>query len=279
MPLFTNISGVNIYGGNFHDVAGNMNIQNNQQLQDCALWLQGVVGESHDALERPSTSQHGVELEDTHGGLSLSGVARNSRQTGTGRPVPYDVSFRHQPRSQRWRPPDRSSNGHVDNRPNCNARARLSHFCNVNAPGGDFGSNNGELNSYGSPRAGDFEYLEPGTNIHGGTFIGGNVNNGETGLHILYRSVSLEAMHDSADNDAQPKCHPETRTKMLEKLYNWCIGLEWSDASGRKSEDSDGESEDSEDSERESEDSERELYPEEDSPFIKVFHQENLFQN
>ncbi|KAJ7234995.1 hypothetical protein C8J57DRAFT_1089385 [Mycena rebaudengoi] len=28
-------------------------------------------------------------------------------------------------------------------------------------------------------------------------------------------------MHDSTDNDAQPKCHPETRTKMLEKLYNW----------------------------------------------------------
>ncbi|KAJ7195857.1 NACHT domain-containing protein [Mycena rebaudengoi] len=80
--------------------------------------------------------------------------------------------------------------------------------------------------------------------IHGGTFIGGSVNNGETGvfvqqinicaplngcagLQILYRSVSPEAMHDSMDNDAQPKCHPETRTKMLEKLYNWCIVSEW----------------------------------------------------
>ncbi|KAJ7245761.1 hypothetical protein C8J57DRAFT_1190748 [Mycena rebaudengoi] len=45
---------------------------------------------------------------------------------------------------------------------------------------------------------------------------------------MLYRSVSLEAMHDSADNDAQPKCHPETRTKMLEKLHNWCIVSKWS---------------------------------------------------
>ncbi|KAJ7248350.1 hypothetical protein C8J57DRAFT_1724212 [Mycena rebaudengoi] len=71
---------------------------------------------------------------------------------------------------------------------------------------------------------------EPGRSIHGGTFIE-NVNNivqtGDTGLHILYNNVSLEAIHDSADNDAQPKCYPETRTKMLEKLYNWCIASEW----------------------------------------------------
>ncbi|KAJ7245778.1 hypothetical protein C8J57DRAFT_1082146 [Mycena rebaudengoi] len=70
-----------------------------------------------------------------------------------------------------------------------------------------------------------------GVNIHGGTFyeIGGDMhleNNQQ--LAMLYRSVSLEAMHDSADNDAQPKCHPETRTKMLEKLYNWCIKSKWS---------------------------------------------------
>ncbi|KAJ7266524.1 hypothetical protein C8J57DRAFT_1015198, partial [Mycena rebaudengoi] len=47
-------------------------------------------------------------------------------------------------------------------------------------------------------------------------------------LHMLYHSVALEAMHDSADNDIQPKCHPETRTEMLEKLHNWCTVSEWS---------------------------------------------------
>ncbi|KAJ7209924.1 hypothetical protein C8J57DRAFT_1200738 [Mycena rebaudengoi] len=62
--------------------------------------------------------------------------------------------------------------------------------------------------------------------------VGGNDNNvvqsWDTALQILHHSVSLEAMHDSADNDAQPKCHLETRTKMLAKLYNWCIASEWS---------------------------------------------------
>ncbi|KAJ7229255.1 hypothetical protein C8J57DRAFT_1583454, partial [Mycena rebaudengoi] len=48
---------------------------------------------------------------------------------------------------------------------------------------------------------------------------------------MLYHSVALEAMHDSADNDIQPKCHPETRTKMLEKLHNWCTASEWSSVS------------------------------------------------
>ncbi|KAJ7248303.1 hypothetical protein C8J57DRAFT_1672739 [Mycena rebaudengoi] len=65
-----------------------------------------------------------------------------------------------------------------------------------------------------------------GVNIHGGNFY--DLNHG-SGLHVLYQNVSLEAMHDSADNDAQPKCHPETRTKLLKKLYSWCIASEWSE--------------------------------------------------
>ncbi|KAJ7262570.1 hypothetical protein C8J57DRAFT_1183979 [Mycena rebaudengoi] len=78
---------------------------------------------------------------------------------------------------------------------------------------------------------------ERGTSINGGTFIGGNVNNvvqgGDTGLQILHREVSesLQAMHDSRDSYAQPKCHPDTRTEMLEKLYNWCITSEGFDGS------------------------------------------------
>ncbi|KAJ7902295.1 hypothetical protein B0H13DRAFT_760625 [Mycena leptocephala] len=74
---------------------------------------------------------------------------------------------------------------------------------------------------------------EPTTTIDGGTFIGGNVNNvyrsGETGIHILHRAVALEAMHDSADSYPQPRCHPETRSKMLDKLWNWAIKSEWSE--------------------------------------------------
>ncbi|KAJ7845482.1 hypothetical protein B0H13DRAFT_2409730, partial [Mycena leptocephala] len=66
------------------------------------------------------------------------------------------------------------------------------------------------------------------TSISGGTFIGGNVNHighhGETGLHILHRAIAGDAFHDSAERHPQPRCHPETRTEMLDKLWNWTCG-------------------------------------------------------
>lgn len=52
-----------------------------------------------------------------------------------------------------------------------------------------------------------------------------NVNHhwrGETGIDILHRAAAFEALYDSADSYPQPRCHPETRTEMLDKLYNWC---------------------------------------------------------
>ncbi|KAJ6471473.1 hypothetical protein C8R45DRAFT_836390, partial [Mycena sanguinolenta] len=35
---------------------------------------------------------------------------------------------------------------------------------------------------------------------------------------------ALAAIHDSAESFPQPKCHPDTRTKMLEYLYEWAVG-------------------------------------------------------
>ncbi|KAJ7483570.1 hypothetical protein FB451DRAFT_1393659 [Mycena latifolia] len=66
---------------------------------------------------------------------------------------------------------------------------------------------------------------EPTTNITGGTFIGGNVNqtqrHGEAGLHILHRVSAGDAFHDSAERFPQPQCHPETRKDILDELWNW----------------------------------------------------------
>ncbi|KAJ7436947.1 hypothetical protein FB451DRAFT_1152909 [Mycena latifolia] len=67
---------------------------------------------------------------------------------------------------------------------------------------------------------------EPSHAVHGGTFITAqNVNHhhGETGMHILHRAVALEALYDSAESFPQPRCHPETRTKILDDLYTWAI--------------------------------------------------------
>ncbi|KAF7371527.1 AAA-16 domain-containing protein [Mycena venus] len=62
--------------------------------------------------------------------------------------------------------------------------------------------------------------------IHCGAFITADTIHhrpGGTGINILHRAVALEALYDSADSFPQPRCHPETRTKMLNALYNWAI--------------------------------------------------------
>ncbi|KAJ7797434.1 hypothetical protein B0H13DRAFT_718487 [Mycena leptocephala] len=60
--------------------------------------------------------------------------------------------------------------------------------------------------------------------------IGGNLNHiqchGEAGLHILYRAAAGDATHDSEDRFPQPRCHPETRTKILDVLGKWTCGIE-----------------------------------------------------
>jgi hypothetical protein len=43
------------------------------------------------------------------------------------------------------------------------------------------------------------------------------------GIHILHRAVALEALYNSAESFPQPKCHPETRTELLDNLYHWVI--------------------------------------------------------
>jgi hypothetical protein len=43
------------------------------------------------------------------------------------------------------------------------------------------------------------------------------------GIHILHRSVALEAIHDATDSFMEPKCHPETRTQMLKDLCKWAL--------------------------------------------------------
>ncbi|KAJ7450410.1 hypothetical protein FB451DRAFT_1527543 [Mycena latifolia] len=67
---------------------------------------------------------------------------------------------------------------------------------------------------------------EPSHAVHGGTFINAqNVNHhhSETGIQILHRTVALEALYDSAESFPQRRCHPETRTEILDGLYDWVI--------------------------------------------------------
>jgi hypothetical protein len=65
--------------------------------------------------------------------------------------------------------------------------------------------------------------------LEGGTFITARIVNniqrhGEIGINILHRTAALEALYDSAESFPQPKCHPDTRTEILDGLYIWAIG-------------------------------------------------------
>ncbi|KAJ7436916.1 hypothetical protein FB451DRAFT_185994 [Mycena latifolia] len=66
--------------------------------------------------------------------------------------------------------------------------------------------------------------IEPLQAIQGGTFISAeniNYRHSETGIQTLHRAVALEALHDSMESFPQPRCHPQTRTSMLDNLYSW----------------------------------------------------------
>jgi hypothetical protein len=93
MPLFSNIYGVNINGGNFYDVGGDMHwhVENNQQLaiREHHMQLHTAGGGSQSTLEGLSTSQQVLGSSTADGGCSFSGVTRTSRHGGSGRPLPY----------------------------------------------------------------------------------------------------------------------------------------------------------------------------------------------
>ncbi|KAJ6465441.1 hypothetical protein C8R45DRAFT_495910, partial [Mycena sanguinolenta] len=49
---------------------------------------------------------------------------------------------------------------------------------------------------------------------------------GERGIYILDRAAALGAIYDSAESFPQPRCHPETRTRMLDDLREWALATD-----------------------------------------------------
>jgi hypothetical protein len=109
--------------------------------------------------------------------------------------------------------------------------------------------------------------------MHGGTFITADTVNhrqGETGINILHRAVALEALYDSADSFPQPRCHPQTCTKMLNGLYNWAIEDHDNCAEGHDEDKENIGNSDKDESEDESEDDEDESEDDEQEPDIHL---------
>ncbi|KAF7372997.1 putative nwd2 protein [Mycena sanguinolenta] len=60
--------------------------------------------------------------------------------------------------------------------------------------------------------------------VRDGNFIMNNaIQQDERGIYILHGAVAAAAVHDSAESYPQPRCHPETRAKMLKYLHHWAL--------------------------------------------------------
>ncbi|KAJ6551280.1 hypothetical protein B0H19DRAFT_1378054 [Mycena capillaripes] len=240
MPLFTSASGVQVNGGSFIDVAGDMNVY----MAQLTIEEEGSLPLS--ALD--FTSSEGP-------GRQVPGDDESGRRGAAERMPPHDVS--HQPQilgrsdssSRRYDepsfapPPTRAANEYAprdtpdgsrldpNNRairfPSLESERELAGIGPGSHPSpANFEREIAEFKQSIFPW--DVPPHEPKTSIHGGTFIGGNVNHiqrqGESGLHILHHSIAGDAFHDAAERYPQPECHPETRTKLLEELCNWSHG-------------------------------------------------------
>ncbi|KDR68993.1 hypothetical protein GALMADRAFT_256229 [Galerina marginata CBS 339.88] len=61
--------------------------------------------------------------------------------------------------------------------------------------------------------------------ITGGTFTQVN-NSGKGGYERLENATAPAAFHDSAERGDPPKCHPNTRVAVTEKIMSWILGLD-----------------------------------------------------
>ncbi|KAJ6555419.1 hypothetical protein DFH09DRAFT_570910 [Mycena vulgaris] len=193
MPLFDHSSGIRITGGNFYDVAGDLNIQNTEQLKSS----------SHLGIE--TREYQSEDLQD------LSIPVKESRYDE--RVLSFDGSLG----SRTARSKDSLwLSQHPETEAGYESRLHPIHW-------------NTHPTIHHNPSVTDSMPAEykpaPSVTISGGTFISGNANNMHSswgkGIDILHRAVALEALHDSADSFPQPKCHPETREDMLNKLWNY----------------------------------------------------------
>ncbi|KAF7362793.1 putative nwd2 protein [Mycena venus] len=227
--MFERAVGFQIHGGSFYDVqSGDVNLHTNQYptIQDPAP-----------PDELPPAS---LTFEDRRE-REFSGVTRIPRQI-TGRP-PYDVSSRRHPAAKNPSgeehtvafPSTSPHSGHPS-APKPLLRPQYPHY--GHEPRGQT-----RLSTVPGLAHPPFHFYKPVLPFQGNTFIEArNVNyyhdhpenekkkeeeriekKQKEGMDILHRSAALHALYDSAESFPQPKCHPETRTRILDHIYNWAV--------------------------------------------------------
>ncbi|KAF7328906.1 NACHT domain-containing protein [Mycena venus] len=228
-------NGHQIHNSTFYNVGGDVNLETHHyltpqhhwhgpyapthQLQSGILGIQGdLTVESHqrltnqEAFQPPPGSTFGFRQTRGSRDSEWTPVVRNPHNMKA-RSAPYAIAGR-----------QRSS---VNTNGAHTGKSSLSSFNSVSRSSGEW---HGAIPrpEYGLIDSPSHRDLPP--SVHGGSFftannvtVNHNQRNGEGGIKILHRAVALEALYDSADSFPQPRCHPETRTEMLDTLYKWAV--------------------------------------------------------
>ncbi|KAJ7241308.1 hypothetical protein B0H12DRAFT_1133663 [Mycena haematopus] len=198
MAFFENSHGIQINGGLFYNVAGSMTIDQQLSLApDYQPHLIRAQDDSHPG--RTSRVLGGTEISHP----SVGGSQRSVRDAGRTRHRPYGTSGR------------RKISLHLPQLP-------VGRQFTAVWPSGSDTTEDKNSSEHETPESSPhFEY-EPTTTINGGTFVSNNTRReGERGIDLLHSAVALAALHDSVESFPQPKCHPETRTEILQDLHDW----------------------------------------------------------
>ncbi|KAJ7493110.1 hypothetical protein B0H11DRAFT_2007266 [Mycena galericulata] len=207
--MFSSSSNFQISGGAFYDISGNLNLNTE------SIPLPQEI-EALPSLDFSSDGGRGNGHRQTsHGG------SHRRIQTSTGstfeRPLPSarpHVFSAHRPQSS-FAAPTVQAGAFPDPLINVGTMfgGPLDHFQHKSPLDSSLALRNRVSPGEGPPK----------THIHGGTFINHIQSRGDAGLHLLREVSASDAFHNAAGTYPLPKCHPDTRTEMLEKLSSWSL--------------------------------------------------------
>ncbi|KAJ7870215.1 hypothetical protein B0H13DRAFT_2669870 [Mycena leptocephala] len=246
LPMINHSSGFQIQGGNFYEVAGNVNLQTHQHLtiqgdqvhqvsiQPSSDAAQALDGGPHEPYGRNLTGvlrnvpNHITVRSAPYGALKFPSIAPLFILLGRNvvSPPPLRIKFFQRERTGRAATIELSRpvilGRHIMSpRPESAPEPKPSPVASAGVHDEPENSLCGQSRYYGPSDRLRGQTARP---IHGGTFITAeNVNHshGETGITLLHHTITLEALYDSADSFPQARCHPETRLNMLDDLYKW----------------------------------------------------------
>ncbi|KAF9071156.1 hypothetical protein BDP27DRAFT_1446445, partial [Rhodocollybia butyracea] len=199
MSFFENSQGFEVIGGNFYAVTGDVRIEKTGSSSSSNVHTPGVQrgdqGGAQYAPYRVPTGPQGQSSSDAPSRHLANGAESYMSKVAIGVPT--------RPRGQL-------------------TLCTSSHLLEQHTESSS--KQRTEQHSKRSDRYLPPNYNQPPTTINDCTFVSHN-HQGETAIDKLHKVAALEALHDSADEFPQPRCHPETRTQMLIDLQKWSLGL------------------------------------------------------